>query len=89
MRVGLGIADSDQNVQVDELAVAYGQRALPKLVEFLSLNGLSEDSTAKCLRLILSLTSSQASIYNCVPSDSRIGSDNIVSTHTFTFHLSL
>ena len=53
--------------QVDELTVAYGQRAMPKLVEMLALPELDEDCSVKCLKLLISLISSQAS---CFDSDS-------------------
>ena len=49
------------NVQIDEIAVAYGQRGLPKLVEILCLPELGDESSIRCLKLILSLISSQAS----------------------------
>lgn len=53
-------------VQVDELSVAFGQRAMPKLVEVLSLPELDNDSCVRCLKLLLTLTSSQAS---CIQSN--------------------
>lgn len=41
--------------------MAYGQRAMPKLVEVLSLPELDDDCTVRCLKLLASLISSQAS----------------------------
>lgn len=39
--------------------MAYGQRAMPKLVEVLSLPDLSENNVNKCLELLLTLLSRQ------------------------------
>jgi len=46
-------------LQADEIAVAYGQRAMPKLVEVLSLPDLSDACSIECLQLLLSLIGSQ------------------------------
>lgn len=48
-------------VQSDEVAVAYGKRAMPRLVEVLSLPDLSEACGIECLQLLLSFLGSQAS----------------------------
>ena len=48
-------------MQIDEIAVAYGPRAVAKLVEVLSLPDLPTSSVAKALRVLLSLLSSQVS----------------------------
>lgn len=46
-------------LQADEIALAYGQRAMPKLVEVLSLPDLSDACRVECLQLLLSLLGSQ------------------------------
>ncbi|DBB02480.1 hypothetical protein WJX82_008721 [Trebouxia sp. C0006] len=46
-------------LKADEIAAAYGQRAMPKLVEVLSLPDLSDACSIECLKLLLSLLSSQ------------------------------
>ncbi|KAL0028713.1 hypothetical protein WJX79_001788 [Trebouxia sp. C0005] len=46
-------------LKADEIAVAYGERAMPKLVEVLSLPDLSDACSIECLQLLLSLLSSQ------------------------------
>lgn len=57
---------STLSAQVDQLSVAFGHRAFPRLVEVLSLPELDDDSCVKCLKLLLTLTSSQAS---CIQSN--------------------
>ncbi len=54
-------------LQADEIAVAYGQRAMPKLVEVLSLPDLSDACSIECLQLLLSLLSSQVTPLSTAP----------------------
>ncbi len=54
-------------LQVDGIAVAYGQRAMPKLVEVLSLPDLSDACSIECLQLLLSLLSSQVTPLSTAP----------------------
>ena len=51
------------SMQIDELAVAFGQRAMPQLVEMLSSPELDDDSSVRCLTLLLTLISNQASCF--------------------------
>ncbi|DBA83983.1 TPA: 50S ribosomal protein L3 [Trebouxia sp. C0004] len=46
-------------LKADEVAVAYGQRAMPKLVEVLSLPDKSDACSIECLQLLLSLLGNQ------------------------------
>ena len=57
------IAQFDVEVQNDEVAVAYGKRSMPKLVEVLSLPDLTEACGIACLQLLLSFLGSQASTH--------------------------
>ena len=45
------------------MAVAFGQRAMPKLVEVLSSPELDDDSSVRCLKLLLTLVGNQASCF--------------------------
>ena len=54
-------------LQADEIALAYGQRAMPKLVEVLSLPDLSDACSIECLQLLLSLLSSQVTSLSSAP----------------------
>ena len=62
-------------LQADEIAVAYGQRAMPKLVEVLSLPDLTDACSIECLQLLLSLFSSQVNLLSTAPKA-------LVITHT-------
>ena len=55
------------SMQVDDLAVAFGQRAMPKLVGMLSSPELDDESSVRCLKLLLTLISNQASWFDSNP----------------------